>query len=642
MKKLWVPLVFLSILVGCSRPSQVVVLSPNGQMKVSVSLGDSGMVHYSVLYGNDSVLLPSRLGIVMADEDFSRNLSWQGVSAPLAVSDRYELLTGKQAQVTYQANEQVVTLHSSSGKVMEVVFRVSNNGVAFRYRFPQADDASVVRSIVDELTSFHFPDSTKSWLQPMSEAKTGWCQTNNSYEEHYVMEVAPGTPAPLKAGWIYPALFNSGDVWTLISETDLHRHYCGTRLVDAGANTFKVGFPDPREAFTNGGVNPQSVLPWQSPWRIMAVGNLGNIVESTLGTDLAAPAIDKDFSFVKPGIASWSWAILKDNSVNYDTQKRFIDFAADMHWAYCLVDVNWDRNIGYDKMKELADYAASKNVGLILWYNSSGDWNSTEYTPKSMLLTREARRAEFERIRQMGIKGIKVDFFGGDGQSMIQYYHDIFEDAADHQLMVNCHGATLSRGWQRTYPNLVTIEAIKGFEFITFEQQNADLAPSHCALLPFTRNVFDPMDFTPMNLSSIPGINRRTTYGFELALPVLFTSGVQHMAETPDGLAGVPDFVKSFLQNLPSRWNASRFIDGYPGKYVVMARQADNGWYVMAINGENSPRQLSVDASFAAPAGTLITDGSEADSFVSRDVNQRIDIELKPYGGFVAFYPNVN
>jgi hypothetical protein len=387
-------------------------------------------------------------------------------------------------------------------------------------------------------------------------------------------------------------------------------------------------------------------LPWQTPWRIIAIGDLKTITQSTLGTDLALPATKMDVDFIKPGKASWSWILKKDDSTVYDVQKEYIDFASNMKWQYCLIDAGWDKSIGYDSIKMLADYAKQKNVGILLWYNSAGDWNTVPFTPHSKLLTHESRVQEFSRLQTMGIKGIKVDFFGGDGQSMINYYQDILEDAAHHHLLVNFHGATLPRGWQRTYPNLMTTEAVYGYEMITFNQKDADVAPQHMMMCAMVRNAFDPMDFTPMNLYKIPHINRVTTSAFELATSVTFLSGIQHYAESPDGMAHVPEYVKDFLRALPNSWDDVKSIDGYPGKLYVVARKSGSKWYVAGINGENTEKQLTLDLSFLQnKKGILITSGNDnADepSFNQKNINipstGKIDITLKSNDGFVAVF----
>lgn len=499
---------------------------------------------------------------------------------------------------------------------------------------------------MEESTSFHFLPETRGWLQPMSVAKSFWAGTNPAYEEFYEKEIPAGMPSSLGAGWVFPALFRSGNTWLLVSESGLGRGYCATRLRHESPNgEYKIGFPDPREHFQNGPVNPESSLPWATPWRLMVVGDLATVAESTLGIDLARPAAVEAGGPIRPGAASWSWALLKDDNTTYEVQKRFIDYAAEMTWAYCLIDSLWDQQIGYDRIKKLIDYGREKEVGILLWYNSAGDWNSTHQTPRDKMLTRESRLREFEKLKKMGVAGLKIDFFPGDGQSAIQYYLDILEDSAPYGLLINFHGATLPRGWHRTYPHLMTMEAVRGLEFITFEQSNADQAPAHAGMLPFTRNVFDPMGFTPMVLDQIPGIQRRTTSAHELALSVLFTSGIQHYGETPEGMAKAPGYVRDFLREVPAVWDDITFLDGHPGEHVVLARQGNGRCYIAGINGQNRPRELVLDLTRLnlGRAGTLITDGDAGNlSFNRREVipgpDNRISLTLKPHGGFVAVF----
>jgi hypothetical protein len=374
------------------------------------------------------------------------------------------------------------------------------------------------------------------------------------------------------------------------------------------------------------------------------MGDLKTIAESTLGTDLALPAVKMDQSFIKPGKASWSWIMKKDDSTIYKIQKRYVDFASDLKWQYCLIDANWDTLMGYDSVKMLADYARKKNVGIFLWYNSSGDWNTVPYHPKSKLLTHQDRMKEFGRIHAMGIKGIKVDFFGGDGQSMINYYQDILEDAAANQLMVNFHGATLPRGLHRTFPNMVSAEAIYGFEMITFSQEAADKEPEHSTMAALVRNAFDPMDFTPMNLYKVPNINRATTSAFELATAVIYLSGAQHYAESPEGMKHVPAEIQDFLRKLPASWDDVKFIDGYPGKLFVVARKKGNAWYVAGINGENVPKSLALDLSFlGARTGKLISSGSDTHdepSFTTAETRSsgKVEVSVRGNDGFVMVF----
>ena len=622
--------------IGNAQTKTYTISSPDKKILVNCNPAEA---IYSIKYKGETVLADSKLGLIREDGDFSQNLKLVKVSAPVIVKDSYSLLTVKKKNISYTATQSVIEVQNASSKKMNIIFQVSNDGVAFRYYFP--DQTPEVKTIVEEATSFHFDTSTRAFLQPMQVAKTGFEHSNPAYEEHYKQNIPVTDTSTFGAGWVYPALFHYNDTWMLITESSVDSTYCGTRLRSQSPDgEYRVGFPDPREVFTGKGYLPVSKLPFYSPWRIITIGSLKTIVESTLGTDLAKPAVKMNTAFVKPGKASWSWVMSKDDSIVYTEQVRYIDFAARMKWQYCLVDAAWDQKIGYDKVRELSKYAASKNVGLLLWYNSSGDWNTVKYTPKSKLLTHEDRMKEFSRLKEMGIKGVKIDFFGGDGQSVMKYYIDILTDAAQFQLLVNFHGATLPRGWERTYPNLVTMEAIKGFEFITFSQRDADAEPNHAAMLPFTRNAFDPMDFTPMNLYKIETsrVQRRTTSAFELATSVIFLSGIQHFAESPRGMEHVPGYVQDFLKDLPARWDDVRFIDGYPGKYVVLARKAGNKWYVACINGENAERTINLDlALFKKSKGNLITDGNEVLSFTITPVqsNSTKQVKVQPHGGFV-------
>jgi len=636
MKKLIILLIsIVALTTSCSiKKEKTVFENPSKSITVTFELNSNKTPIYKVSYKNKIVLDSSQLGIIREDANFYTNLKIVKITEPKLMEDSYVMLQGKQKKISYSANQYTVHLQNEAGSLIDIIFQLSDDGIAFRYHFPET--STEIKRIVEEKTTYNINQNTKAWLQPMSKAKSGWSETNPSYEEHYMMDVPVNTPSPINEGWVYPALFNTNDTWLLISESGLHENYCGTRLVyNETEKAMQVTFPQKEEVFPNGALNPESELPWYTPWRIIAIGNLKTITESTLGTDVANKSIEMDTSFIKSGLSSWSWVLLKDDFTTYETSKDFIGYASEMNWPYCLIDADWDTKIGDAKMKELATYAATKNVKVLVWYNSSGDWNSTPYHPKSKLLTIEDREKEFTKLIEMGISGIKVDFFGGDGQSMIAYYHDILKDAAKYKLMVNFHGATLPRGWQRTYPHLMTTEAIKGEEFITFTQETADLQPSHCAMLPFTRNVFDPMDFTPMVLDAIPNINRKTTPAFELALPVLFLSGIQHIAEIPDGMAKQPQYVIDYLKDIPTNWDATKFITGFPGKDVIMARQKDDVWHIVGINGENNPKEFEIDLSFISKDGFIISENEKG--FIHNKItpNATIIVKMKPYGGFV-------
>lgn len=625
------------ILSACITHAQTLT-SPDKKIKISFSIS-SGSPVYSVYYENKIVINKSALGVKTGKDNLYQNLQLSKVSAVESVQDHYTMVNAKKESINYKASKRTFSLRNKDGKVISVIFQVSNDGVAFRYHFHNKAQTTTI--ITQEFTTYNFPATAKAWLQPKAEAQTGWEHTNPSYEENYQQDIKTGTYS--KTGWVYPALFKSNGIWVAITETGMDGNYCGTILMnDSASHVYKIGFPDKREVFTGKGLLPQASGSWYSPWRIITLGSLKTITESTLGTDLAIPAIKlKDDSFIKPGKSSWSWINSKDDSIVYSEQKKYIDFAGQMKWQYCLVDVNWDTKIGYKKIAELADYAARKNVGLLLWYNSAGAWNTVPYHPKNKLLTRQSRREEFARISKMGIKGVKIDFFNGDGQSMIAYYREILTDAADFNLLVNFHGATLPRGWARTYPHLMTTEAVKGFEMVTFMQEAADTEASHAAMLPYTRNLFDPMDFTPMNLYKIPtNVIRKTTSAFELATSVLFLSGIQHFAESPEGMAQMPDYITTFLSELPNHWDDVKFIEGTPGKLAVIARKSGNKWYVAGINGEMKAKKLLLDLSaLNKDQGVYYTDGADPLTFTQNKIslpeNKKTTIILKGNGGFV-------
>jgi alpha-glucosidase len=640
------------LLVAISAPAKSLVPgtnipSPDGRIVVEVTVTE-GQAGYTVSLGGRPLLAKSRLGVVREDADFTAGLTptanhSKRVERLEKIDSRYELLTSKRRNSVYRANRRVLEMQTASGARMDIEVQVSNDGFAFRYVFPETD--STMRKISRESTSFNFLPGTRAWLQPVAPARSGWSEANPSYEEYYERDIPVGQPSSMGGGWIFPALFRSGDTWLLVSEAGLRRNYCGSRLLAAfRSSEYFIDFPGALEASNGGAVTPQSTLPWVTPWRLAVIGDLKTITESTLGTDLADPPA-KGFKTTAsgPGRASWSWPLMGDDKTILKVQKQFVDYAAEMGWEYTLVDALWDRQIGYDGLKELVEYGRPKNVKILVWYNSAGAWNTTPQTPRDRMFDPATRRAELQRIKDLGVAGVKVDFFAGDAQSTIAYYHDILEDTARIGLTANFHGTTLPRGWQRTYPNLMTMEAVRGVEFNTFTQSNAEESPTHDAMLPFARNVFDPMDFTPVVLDRLNNtVERRTSAAFELATSVLFTSGIQHFAEIPAGMAKAPPYVRDFLKSVPVVWDEVKFIDGFPGQYAVIARRAGKTWYVAGINADRQPRKVKLDLKSlgVTKQGALITDGIDflgfkSETFPLEKGVMADDITMRPRGGFV-------
>ncbi|WP_115717552.1 glycoside hydrolase family 97 protein [Gallaecimonas mangrovi] len=629
----------LCLLAWTVQAQQWQLTSPDKQLVVDMTLGAQGRLSYQLRYHQQAIVEPSSLGLQLADgSDLSQGLTLLDAGKVTTVNEQYAMLGGKQSLIDYQALQQRFTFKGKSGPKLVVTFRASNHGLAYQYRLQGRGEHTVRR----EISHFRLPADSKAWLQPLAVAQTGYKNTNPSYEEYYQQDIKVGKSAPSPAGWALPALFKVKGQWLLISEAGMDGHYPGSRLAaNSAEGDYHLAPPMKAEVFTGGKRLANGTLPLTSPWRFIAVGSLADITASTLGTSLAAPQQLSDVSYIKPGLAAWSWITGKDDSITFSIQKHYIDYAAKMHWPYVLIDVNWDKNIGWDGLAKLAQYGKAKGVGLWVWYNSSGKWNNTLYSPKGKLLTHQSRQQQFSHLAKLGIKGIKVDFFGGDGQSFIRYYLDILQDATQYRLMVNFHGATIPRGWQRTYPNLMTAEAVRGEEMVTFFQEAADLQANHIAMLPFTRNVFDPADFTPTHLGPLPGLKRRTTQGFELAAPVVLVSGVQHIATSPEVMASMPDFVRHYLSQLPSHWDQSQLLAGYPGKLAVFARRLGQRWYVAAINGENTAKTLTLDLGFVnGQQGQLITDGKAPLSLIQQPVtaSKQTVVSLKGDGGLVMIF----
>lgn len=618
--------------------------SPDGRLQVEFRLDDNGVPLYAVRLNGKPVVQPSPLGLVRDDALFAASLTLETISPVEKISDTYTMLLGKQKDCTYRANRRMFTLKNPDGQTLQIIFQVSDDGLAFRYTFPDSTGNTV--SVTEEKSAFVFAPETESWLHPMQAGKSGWSRTQPSYEEHYV--VGPvGKPSPHGEGWCFPALFKTADsIWVLICDSDVDENYCAVRLAhDAPGGAYRIAFPHVQEH--RGPVDPVAPVittPFQSPWRVLIVAdNLNTLVTSTLMTDVAAPCKLDNTAFIKPGKAAWHWLRYGDDSATLEYADSFLEFAAKMKWHYILIDANWDRFIGYEKMADFVKKANTRNVDVILWYNSNGPWNDAPQGPKHKMHEREVRRAEFARLQQMGVKGVKVDFFGGDKQATMKLYLDLFRDAADYGILVNCHGATIPRGWQRTYPNLVTMEAVKGMEYCTFEQANADRQPQHAAVLPFTRNVIGSMDFTPIVLDpKIRGVELVTQPVFELALAVVFESGIQHFGLVPEESILMPDYVVEYLQHVPTVWDETRLVDGYPGEFVIMARRTGKTWYIAAINGTGESKTINPDFSFLPDDcnATIIIDSlfrriEKLPETYDKTKLDKLTFNLQSNGGFV-------
>ena len=576
------------------------IASPDGKLVVTVSDRD-GRPSYSVSYDNVLFLGPSPLGIVANIGDFSSGMSLEKNVSINEIDETYELPSIKQSKVHYVANEAVFLFTQQGKTVYDVIFRISNNDIAFKYKmYPQGETQSCV--IRKEATGFAFPDGTTTFLCPQSKPMGGFARTSPSYETSYTADDVAG-----KNGWgegyTFPCLFRNGDNgWVLVSETGVNGGYCASRLLGQKGGVYTIGFPQEGEANGNGTVSPGIALPGETPWRTITLGKtLAPIVETTVPFDVVKPLYQAKGEYTY-GRGSWSWIIGMDGSTNYKEQLRYIDFSAAMGYQSVLVDALWDKQIGRDKIEELAKYGKDKGVALYLWYNSNGYWNDAPQTPRGIMDNAIARRKEMKWMQSIGIRGIKVDFFGGDKQMTMQLYEDILADANEYGLLVIFHGCTLPRGWEHMFPNYASSEAVLASENLHFSQGSCDHEAFNATLHPFIRNTVGSMDFGGSalnkyyNADNAPRGSRRVTSDvFALATAVLFQSPVQHFALAPNNLTDAPAWAIDFMKEVPTTWDEVRFIDGYPGKYVILARRHGDKWYIAGVNAQKETLKLKIN-----------------------------------------------
>lgn len=609
MKKLFIALsMMLAYTVGNAAEKQIT--SPDGKLTVTVS-DTNGKPAYSIQYNGISFLESSPLGLLTNVGDFTQGMSMGNDIRIGEINERYELPNIKQKKVHYVATEAVIPFTQEGKTVYEVVFRITDRDVAFKYRMLQ-HGANLCCVVQKETTGFAFPEGTTTFLCPQSKPMGGFAQTSPSYETSYTADDAMG-----KNGWgegyTFPCLFRNGDKgWLLVSETGVNGGYCASRLMGRDKGLYTIGFPQAGELNGNGTVAPGITLPGETPWRTITLGEtLAPIMETTVAFDVVKPLYEASQEY-KYGSGSWSWIIGMDVSTNYEEQIRYIDFSAEMGYQSVLVDALWDKQIGRDRMEKLAKYAAGKGMALYLWYNSNGYWNDAPQSPRGIMNNMIARRKEMKWMQSIGIRGIKVDFFGGDKQMMMQLYEDILVDANDYGLLVIFHGCTLPRGWERMYPNFASAEAVLASENLHFSQGSCDNEAYNACLHPFIRNAVGSMDFGGSalnkyyNAQNAPrGSKRMTSDVFALATAVMFQSAVQHFALAPNNLTDAPAWAIEFMKEVPTTWDEVRFIDGYPGKYVIMARRHGDKWYVAGVNAQKETLKVKVNLPMFSSGETL-------------------------------------
>lgn len=639
-------IVFVSMLAGgfgVGHATEKTFQSPNGQLQVAVS-DEGGKPVYWIKRGDVVFLEKSPLGLAMNFDDLTQGLRLKDCEVS-KVNDDYTLSTIKQRHVVYEATEAVCQFEKDGRHALDIIFRISNRDVAFRYKvYTKGQLFSAV--VKREASGFVLPEGSTTFLCPQSKPMVGFAQTMPSYETPYTLDDQMGKNGQFGEGYTFPCLFKNGDKgWILISETGTDGDYAACRLLSASGSHYQIGFPMEGEMYGIGSTTPAVALPAVTPWRSITLGTLKDVVETTVAWDLVKPKYQasKDYTY---GKGSWSWIIRMDGSCNFDEQKEYIDFSAAMGWRSVLVDAHWDSQIGYPKVEELARYAKKKGVGLFLWYNSNGTWNDAPQGPRGRMNKSSIRRQEMAWMQKQGILGIKVDFFGSDKQPMIQLYEDILTDANEFGLQVIFHGCTLPRGWERMFPNYVASEAVLASENLHFGQDFCDKEAWNGCIHPFIRNTVGSMDFGGSTLNkrystdNQHGSIRRTSDVYALATAVLFQSSVQHFAMAPNNLNDAPAWAVDFMKNVPTTWDEVRFIDGYPGKYIIMARRSGDKWFVVGINAEPIPlkKTLQLPMFEAKSQMTVYSDDAQLNGSVKaikQNKKQQLTITIPQNGGVV-------
>lgn len=669
-------LFIISLLLPLAAQAKQVVkiVSPNKTVTATVD-ENNGKITMNILSGKKAAFESIPLGIVTSKRDFSGSLSVRGNSGKHYISDSYTMATGKRINCSNEANVRTLWLRNEKNDELFVEIRAYNDGVTFRYILPQPQQGE---TLSDELTTYPIREGVNRWLQ---------IYHPDSYEDFYPLYTTGINDGNVKQGffrnqhhlWGYPALVEPHDgIFALITEANIERDHCGSILSNAGSENlpkladtnclhnskeplgqpvpYKVQLGDDKAPILPSlHVNEAGKVLWNSPWRVIILGSLSTVVESTLVTDVSdAPSSQDEVMAIQGGVASWIYWAYNHGSQDCKLINKYTDLAVEMKWPYTLIDAEWDV-MKNGTIEDAVKYAVTKGIKPMIWYNSDANWTgSSAPTPQGRIDTPEKMDKEFAWLKKIGIVGIKVDFFKNDNTWSMNKYLDLLEKSKKHGLKIVFHGCTIPRGWQRTYPNLMTCEAVYGAEWYNNNATLTKKAAAHNATLPFTRNVVGSMDYTPGTFtdSQNPHI---TTHGHELALPILFESGIQHMPDRPDSYRSLPKEVKELLSTLPTVWDDTKLISGYPGESVVMARKKGNKWYIAGINGTDEAQTLKFSLSRlftvegrgipsrkSTPTNTqalIIRDGKDSHSFQIEESSLRcqdeVSIPTLPRGGFV-------
>lgn len=664
MKKNILPLLFL-LGSTCAKANEYTIASPDGRLKVVVECRD-GRATYAVSYDGRQMLCPSNLGLVADYGDFTQGLTMGALSGGTTVHLAYDLRQGKKSHIEHDAVQAAIGFTNAQSDSMTLHLHLSANDLAFRYTLhrPKAGNPQVA-VVKAESTAFRFPSGTTTFLCPQITAMGGWQRTKPSYEEEYTADAPMAAKSQYGVGYTFPCLFRRGDDgWVMVSETGVGGNYCGSRLSDySEATGYTIAYPQPGENNSLGSSEAGIPLPGSTPWRTVTVGStLAPVAETTVMQDVVEPLYAPSRQY-EPARYTWSWLVWQDESINYDDQLALIDVAAAQGYEAVLVDDCWDVNIGRDRIEQLSRYAQSKGVKLMLWYNSNGAENDAPQTPKNIMNNAIARKKEMAWLKQIGVVGIKVDFFGGDKQCTMQLYEDILSDANDYGLQVIFHGCTMPRGWERMYPNYAASEAALASENVFFTEHHAREEAFQMTMHPFGRNAQGSFDWGGVIMNhylSRDNASRHRRYTgdvFEMATAITNQSSINCVCLYPNNLQGeLAQWQLSWLKGVPTAWDDMQLIDGYPTRYAVVARRASAAnrgtaaqsvgrWYVGGINATSAPLTLTLSLPmFAGQTVEYLVDmpaakGSEFLTPTKRTLKVGKDgkarVTIQPKGGII-------
>ena len=607
---------------------ELMTLSPDGTIITKFWKDSSGGYYYSVHKNtsgeSETVVEPSKLGLVTTSEDLSTGFAEPPSATEVVRDEAYTMPFGKHSHFRDHCSEITFPLRKDKS-ILNVTMRVYDDGVGLRYTL---DHGATIKS---EETQVIFPDNSVFWGN----------MPNATYEWDMV-EITSKKMNDAWADYSCPLTGKLSDTcWVTLSEANVFNEeepYCaGCVSTTGGSRALKWKF----------GVKTTTVkmsASFHTPWRAIVIGDdLNEMASSDLIQNLNPPSVLDDISWVKPGKSAWSWwSSSSDSPIEYHTQKDYIDFAAQNGWTSVCLDFGWALwDDSEAKVKELCDYAAERGINIYLWYgvNNKGhsgykDSKGNPAYPYYSLLDEATIVREFERIAGLGVKGVKVDYYESDTQETMKQMQMCAETAAKNHIMVLFHGCTLPRGESRTYPNIVSYEAVNGTEYYKwFDHPTLENRVSYT----FTRNVAGSADFTPTG-TPIDGI--KATAGFALADVVTIESGIQHFAHsvyTYEGSSALP-----MLNDVPVVWDDMKVLDGYPMQFNVTARRNGNDWYIGAST--ISSRTVNIRLSDLVSSGNWDAyifadnkDGSDLEVTVQKGLTSEdvITRNLLPNGGFV-------